>query len=211
MQELSESEINALTEEELIALIKESRLQTENLLSQELKEFFYQERAIELHKAEMEQIKAQLDSAQGFFATMFSTLANSVDSLIEKQAELQQKFQEEFLDPNSEYQLAMQDFIADKKALLEARLSNLDATAIQNYENAVSLAEDALEAAKNAAELAMSALNTAVDTAITTFNNTFDIIQNNFSQFLSISQTEIENAVNAVEASFKDSFNTAYS
>ena len=95
MQELSESEINALTEEELIALIKESRLQTENLLSQELKDFFYQERAIELHKAEMQKIKEQLDSAQNLFALMFSALADSFESLNATQAELQQKFKDE--------------------------------------------------------------------------------------------------------------------
>ena len=210
MQELSESEIRNMTEAELIALIKESRLQTENLLSQELKDFFYQERAIELHKAEMQKIKEQLDSAQGFFASMFSTLSDSVDSLIEKQAELQQKFKDEFLDPESDYQLAIKAFIEDKKALLEARLNNLDEQTIQNLENAVSLAEDALEAAKDAAELAISTLNTAVNNAINTFTATFKIIVNNASQFINISQTEIDNAISTAEAGFKDAFNTLY-
>ena len=64
MQELKSSEVSQMSEEELIELIEESRKETANLLSQELKEFYYQQQDVEIKKIKLSSVEYSYTNAQ---------------------------------------------------------------------------------------------------------------------------------------------------
>lgn len=202
MQELSESDINKMSEEQLINLIKTSREETKNLLSEELKELYYETRAEEILSAKFTEISNLLASSLGISSTQIDEFNNSLATFKTKLSEFKTEFETKYLSSTSNYQLAMQDYIAAKKALLEARLDGIDTT---NLEMTLDQAEQALESAKNNAEAAVDLIESAMESAISSVNMALNVIAN----FLN--QDTINAAVNSAKENFKTNFASEYS
>lgn len=207
MQELSDAQINSMSEEELLEAIKSSREETKNFLSEELKELYYESRAEEIIKEKFDAVSEELSnlfSIPGFnlssIQTQFETVLQSMKTSL---SEFKAKFEEEFLSEESDYQVAMREYIEAKKALLEARLDEVvDTTEIENI---LANAKTALDNAESLAESAMSALDDAIESAIETLNATLNTI----ASFLNQENIDraIESAKNEFNSSFKNEFN----
>jgi len=205
MQELSATEIDAKSEEELLNLIKASREETKNFMSQELKELYYNARADELIKEKFESIKSQLDSlstnpavaiAKAGFDIAYSTLTGALNSLNTLYAET-------FLDTDSPYQKAVNKFMTDKKALLEARV-NSTTTDFTALKEAVETAEKALNTAKTNAETAINGAKTTLLQAVTAI----ETAMNSIASY--INTDTVSTAVNNAKTEFKANFETQY-
>jgi len=207
MQELSESEIKGKTEEELLALIKESREETKNLMNQELKQLYYNERADEIIKEKFQSIKTQLDALTtnlGVAGEIAKTTFNSAyTTLTDKLEELNTKYAETFLDDDSDYQKAVAKFMEEKKKLLEARV-NEDDENLTSLKAAVSTAETALTTARTAATNAINLVRNTMLTAVTTLETALTTINAH------INADTVNNAVNNAKAEFKANFETTY-
>ncbi len=206
MQELTSEEINALSEEELVQKIEESRKETQNLHSQELKELYYQERAVEILNAKLEKIKEVASNASPLIATYVGALTSSAQTMLSKLQEFKTTFVETYLAPESAYQVKMQEFITAKKALLEERLAGADEQTLQLKESLVKAAEDALTLVKTAAQTAISALDIAINTAVTAVNNSLDTI----TEMIEVADSEIQTAMNNAKVEIKADFSSEY-
>lgn len=204
MQELSDAEINALSEEELLELIKKSREETKTFLSEELKELYYETRAEEILKQKFEAIQteiANLFSIPGL-SDIQANFTSAMQDLTQGLENFKTQFKAKFLDENSEYQLAKKDFIEKKKALLEARLNEtVDMTAI---EEALATAETALENAELTAETALEAVDSAIESAISTLNT----VLNQIATFLN--EKNITSAIEDAKKEFNSNFKTEF-
>ncbi|MBR6737706.1 MAG: hypothetical protein IKL82_05035 [Clostridia bacterium] len=206
MQELTSKEVDALTEEELVQKIEESRQETKNLYSQELKDLYYQERAVEILNAKLEKVKELASQGSQMVSSFVSTLTTTAQTMISKLQEFKNTFVQNYLDPNSQYQIKMQEFISAKKELLEQRLAGASEFILNAKELAVATAESALEIAKAGAQAAISALDLAINTAVTTINNTIDSIVN----LIEVKASEITTAINNAKLEVKADFSTEY-
>jgi len=115
MQELTTEEIDGMSEEELIAKLQESREETKNIFSQELKDLYYESRAEEILKEKFEAIKTQISSmitlpdlgidlGTGLDFGGFKTQFNSkFDAFSDKLDEYKSSFEAEYLTATSVY------------------------------------------------------------------------------------------------------------
>ena len=203
MQEMTDSEIEALSEEELINLLKTSRNETKNLLSEELKELYYQSRADEIIESKYEAVMNMLDNTNSQFAEVFTTMTEAYNNLTTTITNLRTTYIEQFLATGSEYQEKVQNYISAKQALLEARLDE----GITNYtqlELAVQIAESALTVAENSANLAMEVFETSLNTYKTILNTNLNLI----ASFLN--QDTINQAMETTKTNFNTQFTTTY-
>ena len=203
MQEMTDSEIEALSEEELINLLKTSRNETKNLLSEELKELYYQSRADEIIESKYEAVMNMLDNTNSQFAEVFTTMTEAYNNLTTTITNLRTTYIERFLATGSEYQEKVQNYISAKQALLEARLDE----GITNYtqlELAVQIAESALTVAENSANLAMEVFETSFNTYKTILNTNLNLI----ASFLN--QDTINQAMETTKTNFNTQFTTTY-
>lgn len=218
MRELSDVELNKLSEEELISLLKKSRKETSNLLSQELKELFYYTRAQELMIAKCEQAKTILNSFNltGEYDEEIEAFQIVYDDYLEALEVFNAQYEAIYINPNSDYQKAVQSYVSAKKALLEARLDEI--VDLSQYEQALSDARDALygNAEKSIVgveqtvqtmffeyKIALEQAEAEVEKAL---NSAFELVSD-FIDFSEI-QSQINNMINGFKNSFNDKFSS---
>lgn len=206
MQELNQTVVNEMQSSELIAKIKKSREETKNLYSQELKDLYYQERAVEILNAKIEKVKELVGEGSVIVNGFINSLTSSAQTMISKLTEFKTEFVNTYLAPESQYQVKLQEYISAKKELLEARLEGAEGFALTLKETAVSTAETALNFAKAGADAAIGILDLAINTAITTINTTIDSILTH----VEIAQNEITSAIANAEIEVKAEFSTEY-
>lgn len=197
MRELADDEIAKLTEDEIIAKVKEMRDQTKDLNTDKLKEMYYEFRAQAIEEAKFE---AYFDALGDFSAA----IKTQYDAFISELNDMKTKFVNNFMDESSAYQKAMQELIEAKKELLQARLDEANKSVLEAKEAAVAAAQRALDTAKSVAENAigstLSGLKTALETAIETIVNNLPANIN----------ATINTKVGEVEVNFEANFKSAY-
>lgn len=203
MRELSNSEISNMTEEQLINLLKESREETKDIFTQELKDLYYQSRAEEVLTAKINKLK-DLAKNNPMFNAVVDNINTALNELIDKTDDFRQKIEEKYLSDTSDYQIKMNEFIAKKKELLKARLDGADETVLRAKELAVTSTENLLQASKTQAELVIATVETGINTAITTINT----LINSFVS--SIDTAQIESAVDTATTTLVNEFKTQY-
>ena len=117
MKELSDEQIKALKNDEIIAKLKEMRDQTKDLNTQKLKDMYYEFRAQAIEKA---QFDAYIEAIKA--STIFNKdqIIAYYNELTQKIAAMQKEFVDEFMAVSSDYQQKMQEFIgqlADKMSV----------------------------------------------------------------------------------------------
>lgn len=176
MRELNVEEIQAKTQEELLKLLESSRQKTEDLLSQELKDCYYAERALEIKQAQLnayiEAVKAQ-DNLGVVSATLTAVQAqfNNVLSLVN---DYKAQYKQYFLDTTSEYYTKMQECLTAKKELLEARLEHASEETLKALETAYANTMTAMETCKNFATAQVKTVDDAINAAIDTAQKAVD-------------------------------------
>lgn len=214
MKELTEAEVKAMSEEDLIDLIEESREETKTFYTQELKDLYYQIRANEVRKAEFAKIESVINaSGSQSLSALFSVFAGHLDTAQQKMQNLVSTFETQFLNAESTYNQMMQTFVAKKKELLETRLS-LGATlttaeqqALETLEGQVETAIGNLESAKTYAKGLIDGFNNQINQAFNSaeqsFNAMKELVPTVFANINSQIETAVNTAEDQVEAMFK--------
>lgn len=185
--------VTRLSEEQLLEKIKESRQETKDIFSEELKDLYYKTRAEEILQAKFNAVKDLLATSPVLNAFNFEILpdidlseveggtslekfTNYFESKIEeyttKLSEYKAAYETQFLAAEGAYQKALNDYLVAKQALLEARIEtpSIDLTSL---EKAFEDAEDALygdedkqiKGAKETANEALELASSAIETA----------------------------------------------
>lgn len=204
MKELSDEQIKALKNDEIIAKLKEMRDQTKDLNTQKLKDMYYEFRAQAIEKA---QFDAYIESIKA--STIFNKdqIIAYYNELTQKIATMQKTFVDEFLAANSDYQQKMQEFIAAKQELLQARVDEANELVLAQKQAAVELAETGLKAAETAAETAIGTVKTTFATVKATLKSAIDQVVNNLPETITASiNVEINNTKVNFEAKFKANY-----
>lgn len=200
---LEKAKIEAMKYEELIKEIKNSRNETKELYSQELKEMYYQAKADALRLAQLEKVKEQVNVVtKGILSGLETTYKSAIDTIETTRTEV-------FLKEDSVYQLAVKNFNEAKANYLKKRkeISEMESNKITDEIKASLTSLDALVASaetnlNNAYTSAMNALDTAKTTITTAYNaiveavnnagSSMDIISNNLTEAIIDFTTKFE-------------------
>ncbi len=211
MRELSAQALAEMTEERLLALLKESRTETAPLLTEELKEFYYSDRAFALQKAEVDAC-FDFAEAQGHVAIsmMLPRIKEQVDRVEAAYEEYRAVYQQAFLAQDGAYRQRMSEYLQAKRALLSAHVSGLSEEEISRLKGALRVAEAALSTAKSAAESTVlmvdNSLRLAMGNALTALHGLLDAAG---LQPLPVIEARVLTAKAAFKTSF-ESLNRAY-
>lgn len=209
MQEIPVDLAKEMTREELVALIKESHEQTEELLSQELKELYYKTRAEEIVKAKFEAVKGLIASGMGVFGEFLNNVNTNLTALVENIASYKEVYTEQVL--SGVYAQEMQEYMQAKKNLLEEQMkTEVDPVVLASLETAVAEAENTLAQAKTNAESFMMETTNAINTAISGLNQALNGALNILETILKDGAETINQAVNNVNDSYKTAFETEF-
>lgn len=216
---LDKAKIEAMKYDALIEEIKQSRKETKDYYSQELKEIYYQAKTEALRLAQLEKIKENADIVQ---KTILNTLESTYTTAINT-IELARK--STFLDENSPYQLALKAFNEAKADYLKKRkeISEKDSALVTDEMKAeltrldgiVSGAESALTSAYSSAMTALDTAQTALNTAYSeivkyiteTMGKSWDVASANLTDAITTFTTNFESNY----ASFKNQANNRIS
>lgn len=208
MRELNVEEIKAKTQAELIKLLEASRKQTEDLLSQELKDYYYAERALQIRKAKLdayiEAIKAQ-DNI-GIVSATLTAAQEQLDNLVTMISSYKEEYKQKFLDTTSEYYQKMQEVVLAKKELLKARLENATTEVITALESAYELAVATINSAKEFAKAQVEVIDTAINEAYTKVTGAIDTIIETLNVVVEDLDKIVSEAIAQTEANFESAF-----
>ena len=208
MKELTSSELSNMSEAELIDKIKASREETKDLLSQELKEVYYNSRADEIINAKAEALKEYIDQHASSLQELFLTpINNAYGAISNALTALDGIYSQLFLDENSDYQKAIAEFMDKKKDLLEARV-NGETDDIAQLEADIEAAETALKNAKSEVEDEIETARGILNSALSTLESKIDQISHLLHIDINAIDNKVKNAKNAFEAKFKEEFKT---
>ena len=199
--ELTTAQIDAMTNEELVELIKKSREETKDLLTQDLKDMYYVERAEGVIEAKIAEIKSQVNAGtdlikKGLIAGLelaYQTLDGVYNQV--------QGF----------YTAAMQTLNSNMETYVELKKQYIEARKAENTELANTL-KTSLEAVEQNLETARAAIDSSVANVKTALDNAKNIVIdkiNDLIEGLNTAQIEakINNAKNQVVADIKLAYN----
>lgn len=159
VKEYTQQELAGMTEEQLIDLLKTLRQETKNLLTQELKDAYYNMRAEKINMAELEKLLELVGGIENEAVTLFKTGMAALSSSLEA---LEEAYNTNFLAETSQYNVAKQAYIKAKEDLLAQRLelgadglTKDDIQELATFEQAVADAEATLATFKAQANLAI--------------------------------------------------------
>lgn len=173
MKELSDEQIKALKNDEIIAKLKEMRDQTKDLNTQKLKDMYYEFRAQAIEKA---QFDAYIEAIKASTIFNKNQIIAYYNELTQKIAAMQKEFVDEFMAVSSDYQQKMQEFISAKQELLQARIDGATEEILRQKEQALKLVETHLDAAERAAKLAIGKAEATFETVKTALKTALDAV-----------------------------------
>lgn len=210
MRELDVKEIQEKTQEELLKLLETSRQNTEDLLSQELKDCYYSERALEIKQAQLnayiEAVKEQ-DNTKVISATLTAIQAQ-VNNMMNLVTEYKNAYKQYFLDSTSEYYKKTQEYIAAKKQLLEARLEGASEETLNALNATYNQAVATMEACKNAATETINLIDTQIDAALSLITASVDSAVKLIGKTAEDFNDAVTSAVEQAKKDFDAAFNT---
>lgn len=213
---LEEAKVKAMSYAELLDEIKQSRKETKDYYSQELKEVYYQAKAEALRLAQLEKIKENASIVEKAALTL---LADAYETAIDG---IETARKEVFLDEDSPYQVALKAFNDAKADYLKRRkeISEMDSTLITDeikngltsLDRLVEEAEGKLNEAYTNANTSLNAVKTALTKAYNeaveyvtgTMNKTLDIVSSKLTQEIETFATQFETNY----ATYKNQANT---
>ena len=205
---LEQAKIEAMKYEDLIKEIRNSRNETKELYSQELKEMYYQAKADALRLAQLEKVKEQANIVtKGILSGLEVTYKTAIDTIENTRKEV-------FLKEDSVYQLAVKNFNEAKANYLKKRkeISEMESNQITDeikasltsLDNLVASAETSLN---NAYTSAMNTLDTAKASITAAYNAIVDAV-NNAGSSMDIVSDNLTEAINDFTTKFESDYAT---
>lgn len=217
MKEYSQTELNNMKESELIDLLKQSRKETKNLLTQELKDAYYNLRIEKINTAELdallEIVNALPEISNSQLAQVIDTFKSNMETLQDNIEALENAYSTYYLAEDSEYNIAMQNYTYAKDSLLAKRLelgqdgeiSDDDLLILADYETLVANAKTALETARTNANTAINAIKLTLEDALTEINSSLGAVKNIIHQ-LGSNLNDLNNKKEEIKNDFEDMF-----
>ncbi|MBR3804332.1 MAG: hypothetical protein IKJ14_03190 [Clostridia bacterium] len=205
---LSDEEIAKLNYDELIAKLQESRKETAEYYSQELKNTYYAMKSVAMQKAELNALKEHA----GLLA---SAAIASAESIYDSAVEALMIARNALVDENGAYQIALADLRAKKVEYLNYR-KGLVESGVEITETQTNIL-NGLEQAFNNAEAGLLGIgesaNTAISNAEASLKSAFDAVISAI-ETLGVKVNEHLNEISAKQKSalteFTTEFETAY-
>lgn len=214
---ITEDEANAMTEQELLAVVRTSRIETQALYMSEMKDAYNAAKNYQISFAEKEETKNIINGLGALYTVVLSgynTALTSYQTLIGK---IEQARYDYLIDPDSDYQKALASLLAKKGDFLEFRASFSVMTADEQNAaqaefniklNAYEAAATALKSAGDAANLVIDAALSALKTGEAALVSVEKLFPTEITTALTNGAKDIENAANEVKSNFFATFET---
>ena len=211
---LDQAKVQALSYMELVETIAESRKETAEMYSQEVKNAYYEAKAFALEQAELETIKQHLGVIEkAAYDMAFAGYSTAVELIESTRMSM-------LVNENSPYQVALRAFQAAKADYLKFRdelaadynektgesLPEELAARLAEYQAAVETTETALVNAGKSANETLDGLKASVEQAYQALTTAIG----NFSAKLNEHAAEISESVTTAETAFFADFESAY-
>ena len=197
VKEYSQQELEGMTEEELIELLKGSRQETKNFLTQELKDAYYNLRLEKINIAELETLYRYPQFIPSDLRSLFETAMENLNDAV---AALEEAYNNAFLDTESAYNQAKQLYIEAKENLLAERLAlGVDGFSEEDLAKLAVLEETATNL-----ETALANEKAEAEGMIETVKATLDIAFNEAIKYVNIIKTSLESLVPGFDAIYEN-------
>ena len=210
-------EVEAMSEEDLLAALKVSRLETAELISEDMKKLYYEAKEYEISFAEKEataNIIKGLGSIYQVAYTGYSTALNLYRSAI---TELENTKYNTLISPDSTYQKTLVELREAKVKYVEQRsfVASLEAgdvkiqaeVKLNDLEAAYNKLEEAYVACGKAAEESFDTVINALKSAETGFTKIEEMLKNlNFEEELQKNVKSVEDAMNKTKNEYFATF-----
>jgi len=199
--ELTSAEIDEKSNSELVDLIKKSRDETKDLLTQDLKDLYYVERAESVMEAKISEIKTQVNAGsnfvkQGLIAGL-EIAYNTLDTV--------------YNTVQGYYTSAIQSLSTKMKSYVELKQQYIDARKENNTALIQSL-EESVEFAKLALDSARSAIETSIAGIKTTLDNAKELVIEKINEIADgLNMSKIESAINTASTQAASILKNSYS
>lgn len=206
--ELTDEELEAMTEQELLKVLEKARLERAMLYSEELEKAYNQAKEYEIKLVEKEETQKVIESMDASYQVYKEYYASLVDSFSESIKKLEESYYEKLVDPESAYQVQY------------AKLLNAKAELIAQKEQVVALEEGAeKEAALKILETKEKVYNQVLEATTSLYelvSKTFEFMISQLKQieerlvsYLDSLPAEIKTALNAKATEIEASCNQA--
>ena len=190
---LTDEEVESMTEEQLLNALKISRIETAQLLTEELRDAYNTAKEYDFRFAERQATKDIISGLGSAYQTFLDGYAKALDSYRQAIQAVEQARYDYLVDAESDYQKKLAEVRAQKDKVLEQRK--------EVAELSEGAAKDAAEAALAAEEATLQTLEAALELAGDTANAAFGLA-------LSAMNT-VENALTELEKTFPEEITTA--
>ena len=190
---LSDEEVAAMTEEQLLNALKISRIETAQLLTEELRAAYNTAKEYDFRFAERQATKSVIEGLGSAYESFLNGYAAALDSYQKAIQAVEQARYDYLVDAGSDYQKILAEVREQKDKVLEQRkeAAELPEGAAKEAAKAALAAEEAILETKEAAlELAGDAANASFDLALSAMKR-------------------VENALTELEKTFPEEITTA--
>ena len=210
---LSDEEVAGMTEEQLLNALKISRIETAQLLTEELRDAYNTAKEYDFRFAERQATKDVIEGLGSAYESFLNGYAAALDSYQKAIGAVEQARYDYLVDAASDYQKKLEEVRAQKDKVLEQRkeVAKLSEGAAKEAAEAVLAAEEAILRTKEAAlELAGDAANAAFDLALSamkTVENALLELEKTFPEEIATALTEnAQKAQDAMNAAKDEAF-----
>ncbi|MGN1040712.1 MAG: hypothetical protein ACI4QL_04720 [Candidatus Fimimonas sp.] len=201
---LDEAALKAMEYKQLVIALAESRKETAEMYSQELKNAYYQAKAFAMEQAKLEVVKSRLGTLQQVALDAANTL------YVQANATLEQVRYDNLVAETSAYQKALAEVRAKKIEYLKFRneVSQMEETSVTQAELArLDALTNALQSAENALVSAGENANAAIDSAKSAMQQAYNAI---VSAVQSVNVDELANEISTKQTAAMESFFTEF-
>lgn len=221
---LSQEDAINMENEQLLAVIAKSQLETAELYSAELVDLYQSAKNYEIQFAEKEEVKNAIQTADKIYQTILSSYQYALDTLQSAIDQLEKLRYDYFLAPESDYQKAFEELKTKKADVLNLRnqLAELDpvtdTTKIVELKAQLTVSETALEMAETILKSYRDAAYIAIDSQISLIQSTLDSLTaleekfpSSITNILEKKAKEFEKKLNTTKDNFFQEFEKEYS
>ena len=210
---LSDEEVAAMTEEQLLNALKISRIETAQLLTEELRAAYNTAKEYDFRFAERQATKSVIEGLGSAYESFLNGYAAALDSYQKAVQAVEQARYDYLVDAGSDYQKILAEVREQKDKVLEQRkeAAELPEGAAKEAAKAALAAEEAILETKEAAlELAGDAANASFDLALSamkTVENALTELEKTFPEEITTALTEnAQKAQDAMNAAKDEAF-----
>ena len=210
---LTDEEVAAMTEEQLLNALKISRIETAQLLTEELRAAYNTAKEYDFRFAERQATKSVIEGLGSAYESFLNGYAAALDSYQKAIQAVEQARYDYLVDAGSDYQKILAEVREQKDKVLEQRkeAAELPEGAAKEAAKAALAAEEAILETKEAAlELAGDAANASFDLALSamkTVENALTELEKTFPEEITTALTEnAQKAQDAMNAAKNEAF-----